>query len=76
MNEFLAKKAKSNINFLKTISILKVIELKDKSIYEGELQNNKLHGKGVHNSPDGSGYEGEFFEGKYHGFGKRFFNNG
>lgn len=37
--------------------------------YEGDLQNNEPHGRGVMRMPDGSVYEGEFVHGQFHGKG-------
>jgi len=37
--------------------------------YDGELQNNEPHGRGIMRMPDGSVYEGEFVHGQFHGRG-------
>ena len=37
------------------------------SIYEGEIRNGKMHGKGVYTWLDGERHEGEFVNGNFHG---------
>ena len=37
--------------------------------YEGEWENNKLHGNGKMEWPDGRKYEGQYFKDKKHGIG-------
>lgn len=34
-----------------------------------QWENDKQHGRGVENWPDGAKYEGQYFEGKKHGTG-------
>lgn len=41
----------------------------DKSKYEGELKDFKMHGKGVLITDDGTKYEGDFVDGRLHGYG-------
>ena len=41
----------------------------DHGLYEGEVKNGKMHGRGVMVLTDGHRYEGEWFEGKKHGEG-------
>ena len=48
----------------------------DNSIYEGELDNGVMSGKGILKFKDGTIYEGNFFNNKYEGFGKLKFKNG
>jgi hypothetical protein len=42
----------------------------DDRVYEGEWQNNKMHGTGVFRWPDGRVYEGAYFEDKKQGRGE------
>ena len=37
--------------------------------YEGDWQNNKMHGKGKYFWPDGRSHEGEYLDDKKHGRG-------
>ena len=49
------------------------VTLVDGGQYKGELEGDKLHGKGTLHWPDGSYYSGEFSQGLMHGTGERLF---
>ena len=48
-------------------SQLKTLKFKNGNIYQGEVKNGKMHGKGTLNLKDGRIVEGDFKEGKLHG---------
>ena len=48
----------------------------DGSIYEGEIRNGKMHGKGVYTWLDGERHEGEFHDDEIHGKGVRTWPDG
>jgi len=50
----------------------KVRQLKNGDKYEGELKDDKPHGKGIYYLANGNRYEGEFEEGKKHGKGRMY----
>ena len=44
--------------------------------YSGMWENNKFHGKGIQQTPDGRKYDGDFAEGVKHGHGLYTWRNG
>ena len=46
------------------------VEYGDGSTYDGELKDDKFHGKGTYTYPEGSKYEGEWKNHARHGQGK------
>jgi hypothetical protein len=55
---------------------VRVIHLKNGSVYEGELSHNLPHGKGTESSPNGDHYTGSFSRGLKSGYGKLNLANG
>ena len=68
----------NSLNYINTNNIpesqMLNIPLGDK--YEGEMKNNKPHGKGIYHSITGEIKEGEFIDGKLNGQGKMTLSNG
>ncbi len=56
--------------------ILGTLTFSDGDKYEGELKDNKRHGKGTYTFSDGEKYEGEWKDGENHGTGTYTFSNG
>lgn len=52
------------------------IRKRDKMLYDGEFKNNKFHGIGREEYPDGTVYNGSYQDGKKHGVGSLEFGDG
>jgi hypothetical protein len=48
----------------------------DGSVYDGQWEADKIHGRGVYISTNGDRYEGFFYLGMKEGYGSIFYRNG